>query len=71
MSREFRQSEWDANVEDDCRQLVRLAVREDLDRAYDWTTIALLHADARGRATLVAGTARNIEALRREISGLR
>jgi nicotinate-nucleotide pyrophosphorylase (carboxylating) len=64
VSREFRQSEWDANVEDDCRQLVRLAVREDLDRAYDWTTIALMHADARGRATLVARQAGTVAGLR-------
>jgi nicotinate-nucleotide pyrophosphorylase (carboxylating) len=30
-----------------------LAVREDLDRQYDWTTVSLVPADARGAAALV------------------
>ncbi|HEX5446516.1 MAG TPA: carboxylating nicotinate-nucleotide diphosphorylase [Pirellulales bacterium] len=50
MSKEFQQVEWDATVEDDCRQIVRLAVREDLDRLFDWTTLALVPAGAEGRA---------------------
>lgn len=39
---------------DDCRQLVRLAVREDLERAHDWTTVALVAAGTRGSAAIVA-----------------
>lgn len=36
------------------RQLVRLAVREDLDRWHDWTTLALVDAAAQGSATICA-----------------
>ena len=32
MNRDFQQIEWDAATIEDCRQLVRLAVREDLER---------------------------------------
>lgn len=52
--RDFRQVEWDAAVEDDCRQIVRLAVREDLDRLFDWTTLALVPSDATAQAAIVA-----------------
>ena len=51
---DFSQLEWDAAAQDDCRQLVRLAVREDLERLYDWTTLALVPADAQARAAVVA-----------------
>jgi nicotinate-nucleotide pyrophosphorylase (carboxylating) len=51
---EFRQIEWDADLADDCRQLVRLAVREDLDRWQDWTTLALIPQGARGESEIVA-----------------
>src|SRR5262245_9993983 len=54
VSKHYRQVEWDAQVEDDCRQLIRLAVREDLDRTYDWTTVALVPERVEGRATVVA-----------------
>ena len=53
MSKEFTQAEWSDLLEDDCRQLVRLAVREDLDRSFDWTTVALVPEDSRGQAALV------------------
>ncbi len=53
MTRDFRQIEWDPLVEDDCRALVRLAVREDLEREQDWTTVALVPADREGAAHLV------------------
>ena len=53
MARDFQQLDWDAAVEDDLRQLVRLAVREDLDRQYDWTTVSLVAADKQGRAVIV------------------
>ncbi len=43
----------DAAMEDDCRQLIRLAVREDLDRAIDWTTVALIDETVRGRCQVV------------------
>lgn len=54
MAKEFTQIEWNAQLEDDCRQLVRLAVREDLDRRFDWTTLALVPDGAPGGAVLAA-----------------
>jgi nicotinate-nucleotide pyrophosphorylase (carboxylating) len=50
---DFHQIEWDATVEDDLRQIVRLAVREDLGRQNDWTTVALVGPEERGRADVV------------------
>jgi nicotinate-nucleotide pyrophosphorylase (carboxylating) len=54
VARDFHQLDWNANIEDDLRQLVRLAVREDLDRQYDWTTVSLVAAEKEGRAAIVA-----------------
>jgi nicotinate-nucleotide pyrophosphorylase (carboxylating) len=54
MKRDFAQIAWDAAVEDDARQLIRLAVREDLDRQFDWTTVALVGPDTLGTANVVA-----------------
>lgn len=53
-TRDYRQIEWNAEVEDDCRKLIRLAVREDLERLYDWTSVALIPDAAPGRARVVA-----------------
>ena len=52
--KEFTQLAWSEALADDCRQLVRLAIREDLDRHHDWTTVALAPADTCGRAALAA-----------------
>lgn len=54
MNKEFTQQSWNAALEDDCRQLVRLAVREDLDRGYDWTTVSLVPESAKAKAVVVA-----------------
>lgn len=54
MNKEFSQVAWDSQLEDDCRQLVRLAVREDLDRSYDLTTVALIEENLRGGAAVVS-----------------
>jgi nicotinate-nucleotide pyrophosphorylase (carboxylating) len=54
MPKDFHQLVWAPVLEDDLRQLVRLAVREDLERQYDWTTVALVGPEARGRAVVVA-----------------
>ena len=54
VGKEFRQIEWDAAVEDNCRQIVRLAVREDLGRLFDWTTVCLVPSDTQAQATVVA-----------------
>lgn len=54
MRSDYRQIDWSADVEEDCRELVRLAVREDLDRVYDWTTVALVSESSHGRAVVRA-----------------
>lgn len=64
MSQDFHQHDWNATLEDDLRQIVRLAVREDLDRQYDWTTVALVRSDTRGRAAIVAREAGTVVGLR-------
>src|SRR4051812_5319019 len=62
--RDFHQLAWDEALADDCRQLVRLAVREDLDGGQDWTTVALVPADSQGKAAVVARQAGVIAGLR-------
>lgn len=52
MSAEFGEVVWDEALVDDCRQLVRLAIREDLGRLYDWTTVSLVPEDAQARAVV-------------------
>lgn len=73
MNKEFTQQSWNAALEDDLRQLVRLAVREDLDRAYDWTTVSLVPENARARAVIAArqpGVVAGIEVARTVIDEL-
>ncbi len=53
MSKEFHQVTWDAHVEDDCRQIIRLAVREDLERQQDWTTLALCPGNSPAELSVV------------------
>jgi nicotinate-nucleotide pyrophosphorylase (carboxylating) len=67
MAKEYRQLTWDADVEHDCRQLVRLAILEDLERGHDWTTVALASEEAQSVANLVArqaGVIAGLEAAR-------
>lgn len=52
--KEYPQIVWGPAIEDDCRQLIRLAVREDLGRFYDWTTVSLVPESVAGRATVAA-----------------
>lgn len=52
--KEFAQMTWNDALVDDCRQIVRLAIREDLDRRHDWTTVALAPAETRGHAAMLA-----------------
>jgi len=54
MPQDFQQLDWTDLVKEDCRQIVRLAVREDLDRGQDWTSVSLISAESRGGATVVA-----------------
>jgi nicotinate-nucleotide pyrophosphorylase (carboxylating) len=51
---DYRQVHWDAELEHHLRQLIRLAVLEDLDRYHDWTTLALVAADAEATAAVVS-----------------
>jgi nicotinate-nucleotide pyrophosphorylase (carboxylating) len=53
MPSDFTQLTWNADLEDDLRHLVRLAVREDLGRQNDWTTVALVAPETQGRAAIV------------------
>ncbi len=67
MRSDFAQIRWDDRTADACRHLVRLAVREDLGRGHDWTTLALVPDDAQGAATLVsrdAGVIAGLQAAR-------
>lgn len=52
-----RQIEWDAELEHDARAILRLAIREDLDRFYDVTSLALIPREAEGCASLVSRAA--------------
>jgi nicotinate-nucleotide pyrophosphorylase (carboxylating) len=64
MPSDFTQLDWNATIEDDLRQIVRLAVREDLDRFHDWTTLALVGPDVEGRAAVVVRQAGVVAGLR-------
>jgi nicotinate-nucleotide pyrophosphorylase (carboxylating) len=64
MPQDFHQLEWDAATEDDLRHIVRLAVREDLGRQNDWTTVALVAPEARGRAAVIGREAGIVAGLR-------
>lgn len=46
--------EIDERLENDLRQLVRLAIAEDLDIAVDWTTLAMIDAERRGACQIVS-----------------
>jgi nicotinate-nucleotide pyrophosphorylase (carboxylating) len=64
MDHDFAQVSWNEQLEDDCRQIVRLAVREDLDRYCDWTTVSLVPAGTDAKANLAARTPGVISGLR-------
>ncbi len=50
----FEQVGWDEQTAAGCRHLVQMAVAEDLDCGYDWTTLAVLPEDRPGSALLMA-----------------
>lgn len=54
MSAEYTAIEWDATTIDDCRQIVRLAIREDLRQSFDLTTTSLVAAGQVGQARIAA-----------------
>ena len=51
---DFTQVQWDEDLIDDCHYLIRLAIREDLGRSYDCTTVALIPPEVQGRAVVTA-----------------
>ena len=62
----FPQLDWNQQVDDDCRAIVRLAIAEDLGGEQDWTTVALVPPDREGAASVVtreAGTVAGIPAV--------
>jgi len=54
MKQDIAQEGRDHQHDHDLRQLIRLAVREDLDRYCDWTTVSLVPQDAKGKADIVS-----------------
>ena len=54
MKAPHRQWEWNAEIEDDLRHLMRLAIREDIDRFCDLTSFALLSPSQTGQAVIRA-----------------
>ena len=53
MAKEFHQVTWDAQLQDDWRRLLELALDEGLGRQGDWTSNALVAEDAVGRGAIV------------------
>jgi len=53
LAKEFHQVVWDEQLEADCREILKLAAREDLGEAGDWTTRALIPEEALGSAAVV------------------
>ena len=51
---DFTQVQWDEDLINDCHYLIRLAIREDLGRSYDCTTVALIPPEVQGRAVVTA-----------------
>lgn len=57
MTAKFRTVEWDDDLVRDCRELVRMALREDLGDAGDITSLAVVGAERRGKAAIVSRVA--------------
>lgn len=64
MERDFTQISWDAETEAQWRQLVRLALAEDLGRHGDLTTLALVAPDQQGQAVVAPRQAGVLAGLR-------
>lgn len=56
-TRDYRQLDWNAELQTAVRRLAQLSVAEDLDRWYDWTTVALVPEGTVGEAVVRARTA--------------
>ncbi len=64
MAKDFDQVAWDTALEEACRQVVRLAVEEDLGAVGDCTSQALVAESALGRAQITARQAGIVAGLR-------
>lgn len=53
MTKDFPQIEWDERLDQECRQLVRMGIWEDLDAGCDWTTVAMVEESERATAWIV------------------
>lgn len=51
---DYTSVEIDERLENDLRQLMRLAIAEDLDVSVDWTTLAMIDAERRGTCQIVS-----------------
>jgi len=51
---DYREVIADRDLEQATRHLVRLAIHEDLDRSFDWTTVCLIQPDQSGACAVVA-----------------
>ena len=51
---DFKQLEWDRQLEEACQRIVKLALEEDLAGQQDLTTVALVPADRQGAANVVS-----------------
>ena len=51
---DFTQVQWDEDLINDCHYLIRLAIREDLGRSYDCTTVGLIPPELQGEAVVTA-----------------
>ena len=54
VGKEHEQLTWNDQVEGELRELVRLAVVEDLEGSQDWTTVSLVPASVPAKATIVS-----------------
>lgn len=52
LGQDFVQQEMDERLKDDMFELIRLAVREDLDRSFDLTTVAMVPAELKASAEI-------------------
>jgi nicotinate-nucleotide pyrophosphorylase (carboxylating) len=68
--RDVQQIEWNEAVADECRRIVRVAKDEYLAGRCDWTTAALVPADAVGRAAVVMRQAGVVAGLPTAIAAL-
>jgi len=53
VAKEYRQVDWDTQLQDDLGHLLQLAVREDLGNQFDWSTVSLIPESATGKVQIM------------------